>query len=218
MAQVQRAKEKIFANTREMLAMAEAGLADATGKDPRRRRSGLMNLFTYGRSVTFAIQTMKHTDHDFEDWWKPYQGRMQSDPLMKYFNTARTDVLHEGQLSAHTSTVMGARGSVDLGSLMRELNRYAPPNTVATFFGEGSTGGNGWEVRMPDGSTQKVYFDLPATVDVKSELQLPNPPTEHDSQAITDTSIANLGALYLNTLKRIVSEFEARFGAESSQS
>ena len=71
---------------------------------------------------------------------------------------------------------------------------------------------------MPDGSTQKVYFDLPATVDLKSELQLPNPPTEHDSQPITDTSMTNLGSLYLNTLKRIVSEFEARFGAESGQS
>src|SRR5712691_11039910 len=117
-----RTKEQIFTNTREMLAMAKAGLADATGMDPRRRRAGLMNLFTYGRSVTFVIQTMKNTDPGFEDWWKPYQATMQSDPLMKYFNTARTDVLHEGQLSAHTSTIIGAHGPVNMGSLIQELN------------------------------------------------------------------------------------------------
>ena len=87
-----------------------------------------------------------------------------------------------------------------------------------TFFGEGRTGGNGWDVRMPDGSIQKVYFDLPATFDIKSELLLPNPPTEHDGQPITDTSIANLGSLYLDTLKRTVDEFETRFGAKSSPS
>lgn len=213
MTQNLRTKEQIFTNTREMLAMAEAGFADAVGRDPRRRRAGLMNLFTYGRSVTFAIQTMKHTDHEFEGWWKPYQVRMQSDPLMKYFNTARTDVLHEGQLPVSTSTVIGGGAPIDLGALVRELSRHAPPNTVGTFFGEGSTGGNGWEVRMPDGSTQKVYFDLPDTVDVKSQLKLPNPPTEHDSHPVTDTSVANLGGLYLNTLKRIVGEFEARFSA-----
>ncbi len=208
-----RTKEQIFANTREMLSMAETGVMDATGRDPRRRRAGLMNLFTYGRSVTLAIQTMKHVDPEFENWWKPYQAAMASDSLMKYFNSARTNVIHEGQLSAHTVTVIGAHGPVDIGSLIQELNKHAPPNTIRTFFGENRTGGDGWEVQMPDGSVQKVYFDLPATFDVKSELQLPDPPTEHDGQLIADTSITNLGALYLSTLRRIVGEFETRFGA-----
>jgi hypothetical protein len=206
-----RQKQQIFANTREMLAMADAGLVDAIGDDPRKRRPGLMNLFTYGRSVTMTIQTMKHVDPSFEGWWKPYQDMMAADPLMKYFNTARTEVLREGQLTAAASTVIGARGPVNLGGLVRELSRHAPPNTVGTFFGEGRTGGNGWEVRMPDGSTEKVYFSLPGNVDVKSELCLPNPPTLHDGQLITDTSIANLGNQYLGTLHRIVDDFEARF-------
>jgi hypothetical protein len=211
-----RPKEQIFANTREMLAMAEAGLADATGRDPRRRRAGLMNLFTYGRSVTFAIQTMRHADPDFEEWWKPYQARMQADPLMKYFNTVRTDVLHEGQLSVHAAMTIGVDGPIDIGALMQEIDRYAPPNTVGTFLGENSTGGNGWNVRMPDGSIQKVYFDLPDNPHVKSEYLLPNPPSEHDGQAIIDTSIANLGQLYITTLKRIINEFEVRFRSKSS--
>jgi hypothetical protein len=50
-----------------MLAMAETSLADATSDDPIRRRPGLMNLFTYGRSVTMAIQTIGSADPGFED-------------------------------------------------------------------------------------------------------------------------------------------------------
>jgi hypothetical protein len=64
---------------------------------------------------------------------------------------------------------------------------------------------------MPDRSTQKVYFSLPETFDVRSELHLTDPPTEHDGQPVTDTSVANIGTLYVNTLKRIVTEFETRF-------
>jgi hypothetical protein len=191
--------------------MAEAGLADAVSRNPQRRRAGLMNLFTYGRSVTLAIQTMKHANPGFAEWWEPYQRAMKGDPLMAYFNEARTDVIHEGQLSVRTSTVIGASGPVDLAALVRPLNQHAPPNTVGTFFGDSGTGGDGWVVRMPDGSTEKIYFSLPDTVDIKSDLRLPDPPTEHNGQAITDTSIANLGTLYLDTLKRIVEDFEARF-------
>jgi hypothetical protein len=211
MSKTPRQKQQIFANTREMLSMAEAGLAGAISRDPRRRRPGLMNLFTYGRSVTMAIQTMKHTDPAFTEWWAPYQANMSKDPLMKYFNTERTNVLHEGQLTATASTVIGGQGPMNIGALIRELSKHAPPNTVGTFFGEGRTGGNGWQVRMPDGSIENVYFDLPDSIDVKSELQLPNPPTEHNGQPITDTSIANLGTLYIQTLRQIVDDFEARF-------
>ncbi len=190
--------------------MAVAGLGDAIGPDPERRRPGLMNLFTYGRSVTMAIQTMKHADPAFEAWWKPYQDLMQRDPLMRYFNKTRTDILHEGELATANYTIVGAEGSVDIAALARELSKHAPPNTVATFFGD-QLGGNGWQVRMPDGSTEKVYFELPADVDVESGLRLDNPPQEHKSEPITDTSIANLGGLYIAMLTEIVDAFIARF-------
>ena len=94
-----RDRERIFQNTKEMLDMARSGLADAVGPDPRRRRPGLMNLFTYGRSVTMTIQTMKNTDPAFEAWWTPYQVSMAADPLMRFFNTTRTNILHEGELA-----------------------------------------------------------------------------------------------------------------------
>ncbi len=70
-----------------------------------------MNLFTYGRSVTFTMQTMKSVDPSFADWWEPYQERFRNDPLMRFFNQARTDVLKEGELGASSYAVIGAEGS-----------------------------------------------------------------------------------------------------------
>lgn len=204
-----RDKERIFANTSEMLDYARAGLADATAPDPRRRRSGLMNLFTYGRSVTLVIQTMKNTDPAFEEWWRPYQKWMAGDPLMHYFNERRTDILHEGELRTGSYTHIGAQGPVDIGALIQELSRHGPPNTEGIFLGD-QLGGNGWQVRMPDGTVERVYFDLP-DADVTSGLTLHDPPNEHDGQPITDTSIQNLGQLYIDALTRIVDEFVARF-------
>jgi hypothetical protein len=201
-----RDKARIVANTREMLAMAEHGYAEAIGADPRRRRPGLMNLFTYGRSVTLAMQTMKHTDPDFDAWY----AQAAQDPLMNYFNKIRTDVTHEGELATSNYTVIGEHGEVNMGDLMRTMMRDAPPNTAGVFLGD-NLGGNGWMVEMPDGTTEKVYFDLPEGADARSELLLVDPPTQHDGQPIGDTSIANIGVLYLGTLREIVSEFETRF-------
>ncbi|MEJ7783294.1 MAG: hypothetical protein WKF96_00735 [Solirubrobacteraceae bacterium] len=208
-----RDKQRILANTREMLSMAHAGLADAKSPGPRRRRPGLMNLFTYGRSVTMAMQTMKHTDPAFEAWWQPYQAMMKSDPLMQYFNKTRTEIMHEGELTTVNYTVIGAEGPVNMGEVFAELSKHAPPNTVATFLGD-QLGGNGWEVRMPDGSTEHVYFQLPGDVDIESGLQLHHPPDQHDGKPITDNSIATIGGLYVATLDRIVDEFVTRFSED----
>ena len=191
--------------------MAEAGRADAVSENPAKRRPGLMNLFTYGRTVTLTIQTMRSIDPEFDVWWKPYQDKMASDKLMRYFNTTRTEIIHEGILNTSTSMVIGGSGPVNMGALFHELTKHAPPNTVRVFLGEGSTGGNGWEVRMPDGSTTKLYFSLPDSFDIKSELRLPEPPTHHDGKLITDTSAANLATLYIDSLRQIVRDFETRY-------
>jgi hypothetical protein len=204
-------KSEVFANVREMLAMAEAGFKDATSSDPTRRRPGLMNLITYGRSVTFAIQTIKNLVTGFDEWWNPYQQRMRDDPLMKYFNETRNTISKEGSLKTSTTTVIGASGPVNLGALMAQLQRDAPPNTVSTFLGEGSTGGNGWNVKMPDGSIDKVYFALPEGIDIKSDLHMPDPPKSHDNKPITDTSAPNLARLYIESLREIVNEFEEKW-------
>jgi hypothetical protein len=142
--------------------MARAGLTDATGADPRKRRPGLMNLFTYGRSVTLTMQTMKGVDPAFDAWWKPYQEQMAADPLMSYFNTTRTDIIHAGELRTSNYTRIGSEGAppVDIGKLMAEINAHAPPNAVRTFFGD-QLGGNGWLVQMPDGTQRRSTSTSP---------------------------------------------------------
>jgi hypothetical protein len=203
-------RHQIIANAREMLKMAREGLADATGADPKKRRAGLMNMLTYGRSVTFAMQKMKSVDPSFDAWWKPYQERMADDPLMKDFNRRRVDVVHAGDLYTTNRMVFGSKGPLNMGAVLQELRQHAPPNTIATFFGD-EHGGTGWEVQLPDGTTEKVYFQLPDEVDIVHEYRLPDPPIEHDGQPIEDTSLANLGRLYLGMLATIVDAFAARF-------
>jgi hypothetical protein len=163
--------------------------------------------------VTNAIQTLRHLDPAFDDWWKPYQDKMASDPLMKCFNATRTNVILEGELHTTNYTVVGSEGPVDVAKLAHELGQHAPPGTVATFFGD-ELGGDGWDVLMPDGTTQAVYFQLSEGTDLKSGLRLANPPTEHYGQPITDTSTANLGNLYMATVSGIVDDFIARFSEE----
>lgn len=202
-----RDKAQIIANTQEMLGWARSGLADATGSDPRRRRAGWANLVNHGRHLTNAMQTMKSADPGFAAWWKPYQGMMSTDPLMKFFNKARVGTVHTGELKTSPVTYIG---SLDSGELMRKLGDSAPPNSVGLFLGD-ELGGNGWRVQMPDGSIESVYFDLPESIDVTSWLTVSDAPDQHEGKPITDKSLANLGGLYLATLERMVSEFSARF-------
>jgi len=64
---------------------------------------------------------------------------------------------------------------------------------------------------MPDGSKSRIYFSLPDDVDIQTTLHLPNPPTVHFGIPIIDTSVANLGHLYLETLRDLVSQFEKKW-------
>lgn len=186
--------------------MARDGLAAATSPDPRQRRSGLMNLFTYGRSTTFAMKPMKSIDPKFNAWWKPYEDWLGSDPLMGYFNDRRVDVTHAGELQTSNYTRVGYLDD----AILRELNQHAPPNTVGTFFGD-QLGGNGWMVRLPDGTEEKVYFQIPDHIDVESGMTLHDPPTEHDGKPLTDRSIAGIGTVYISALTTLVDEFVVRF-------
>jgi hypothetical protein len=169
-----------------------------------------MNLATYGQAVIATIKTVKRLDAAFSSWWEPRQQDIDTDPLMAYFRDIRDGIAHEGPPATTSRAVIGANGPVNMGALMRELNRNAPPGNPNVFLGD-SLGGSGWIVTLPTGETGKVYFALPENVDVQVTFEVPNPPTQHDGQTITDTSVANLGFLYLGTLRRLVDEFGIKF-------
>jgi len=72
-----------------------------------------MNMLSWGRSVTLTVQTMKSFDREeFPEWWKPYQDYMAANPLMKYCNGARVDVVHKGSLPSTNVTSIGEHGPV----------------------------------------------------------------------------------------------------------
>jgi len=200
-------RQQVVARTTEMLEMAKAGLTDALSPDPNRTRPGAMNMLTYGRSVTFTMQTIKSLDPAFEEWWKPYQDAMQADPLMSYCNDARVAITHRGHLPSTNATRIGVDGPVNIGELRRRLMVDAPPGTTGIFLGD-SVGGNGWIVE----GAGHVYFDLPDDLDVQSGLEFESPPVEHDGKPITDASIGSIGQLYINKLSQIVDDFKARYG------
>ncbi|MEO6370829.1 MAG: hypothetical protein ABIQ73_02735 [Acidimicrobiales bacterium] len=187
--------------------MARNGLAGATAQDPTRHRPGLTNLRTYGRHVTLTLQSMANTDATFAPWWAPYEAKFSRDPLMKYFNDASNATPNDGTATAKS------RPSPDT-KMIAILNMQAPPNTVGTFFGE-QRSSNGWEVQMPDGSIERIYFHLPEPLGLPSLLNLENLPTSHDGVPITDTSIANIGGIYITTLVGVVEAFAQRFAQET---
>jgi hypothetical protein len=200
-------RQQVVARTTEMLEMAKTGLRDVLSPDPSRTRAGAMNMLTYGRSVTFTMQTIKGLDPDFEDWWRPYQEAMAADPLMAYCNDARVAVVHKGHLTSSNVTRIGMNAPVNLGELQRRLMANAPPGTTGMFLGD-HLGGNGWIVE----GVGHVYFELPDDLDVQSGLEFENPPVEHDGQPITDASIGHIGQLYIDKLSQVVDGFKARYG------
>lgn len=60
----------VLADADETLQTAEWGLADLTGPDPRRRRSGLRNVVTFGRAFTNVLQNLRSLvgREAFDEW------------------------------------------------------------------------------------------------------------------------------------------------------
>jgi hypothetical protein len=58
--------------------------------------AGLRQAVTFGRTVTFLAQKLRHIKSEFEEWYSPLQSEMANDPLLRYFNTLRTTLLKEG--------------------------------------------------------------------------------------------------------------------------
>jgi hypothetical protein len=191
-----------------MLATARQGLDDLLGDDPTRRMLGIRNVAVFGRSVTFVLQTLRSVDADaFERWYAPKQAEMKADALLGYFVTLRNEILKEGGPSAISAVYVEHLNTHDLMPLMEN----PPPGARAFFIGD-ALGGSGWEIELPDGSLGRYYVQLPGAVKMEASLHFPDPPAEHLGKSLADTSLQNLGRLYVAYLSSLVSEAEAEFG------
>jgi hypothetical protein len=74
-------------------------------------------------------------------------------------------------------------------------------------------GGSGWEVELPDGSTEKYYVKLPDHLRLEINLNLDKPIRRHMGKRPDDQTAAGLSRLYIDYLRDLVAEAEERFGS-----
>jgi len=201
-----RTTSTVMTDAKATLETARHGLSDLLGTRPERRLSGLRNLVVFGRAVTNVLQHLRGRAPSFDEWYESRVQEMQSDPLLKYFYKLRSIILKEGVLSISTSIYIE---HLDTGNLFNRLP--LPPPGASNFFIGDRVGGSGWEIRLPDGSTEKYYVELPADIGMVSKLHFPDAPSKHLDTAIEDTSIENLTRLYISYLDQLVAEAAERF-------
>jgi len=126
---------------------------------------------------------------------------MRRDPLLRWFNELRNDMLKA--VSPPTTMSMHIR-HLD-SSQLQPLFDNPPPGARSFFIGD-SVGGSGWEVERPDGETEKYYVQLPPEVEanITTALHLPEPPTEHLGRHLDDTSICYLVRLYVDYVEQLL--------------
>ena len=158
----------------------------------------------FGRAVTNVLQTLRGVDADkFDLWYQPFKQEMEKDPLMRYFYKLRTEILKEGGPDTPEATgVAGER--FHPGVLMAN-----PPPGAFQWVLDGW--GAAWLVRLPDGTVERRLIDVPEGMIKRSELRMPNPPTQHLGQPIGDTTVQGLCKLYVHYLSQLVAAAEAQF-------
>jgi hypothetical protein len=185
--------------------IAEQGYMDFV-KDPKKRLAGLMNLTIWGVSVTSVLQTLRHIEPDFDQWYKKYSAEMLSDPLMRYFWILRSEILKEGKLNVSTFIHIKHLTSLDFDRIPK------PPSNVKVkeFFMGDNLGGSGYVIQQPDGSDEKYYVEIPSDIMTVS-LHFPDPPEMHLEKKLLEHSVESLSRLYLDYLQRMVKDAKARF-------
>jgi hypothetical protein len=197
---------EVLAKAREILAAARQGLDDLFSDDENRRIFGIHNVAVFGRSVTFVLQNLRSATESFDAWYEPIKEAMQADPLLRYFVELRNEILKEGGPVAHAGTFVEYFNIEDLRPVMAQ----APPGAGSfSIADDGRTGW--WEIKLPDGSIEKYYVPLPSTIKMRSTLHFPDPPQEHLGEPLVDTSLQNLGRLYVDYLTSLVEDAKAQF-------
>lgn len=99
--------------------------------------------------------------------------------------------------------------------LPQDVQRYgpAPPGATNFFIGD-NTGGSGWVVKLPDGTVEKYYAEMPGDIG-KVEVHFPEAPTSHLGDEVPDTTIDTLAGLYYNYIQQLVADARNRFIGEA---
>lgn len=182
-----------------LLETARFGLEDMRQR-PGRAKAGLRNAVVFGRMVTFALQNLRGTCPDFEEWYESKRAEMKADALMRYFHDLRTTI----EKRATTPTGIGANIKSFGPETFARLPE-PPPGADGFFIGD-QNGGSGWIVRTETGE-ERYYVDLPADV-AEVHLYLDDAPTVEGSEG---RRAVDLLELYLAKIGELVDEARYRF-------
>jgi len=199
---------EVLTEARMTLETARLGLDDFLhGDTEARRTAGLRNVIVWGRSVTNVLQNLRSVigKQAFNSWYEPKQIEMQADQTFKYIYELRSQVLKEG---THGRTTGGAH----IGSLNTEdiAKVPKPPGAEGYFIGD-ALGGSGWTIRRPDGTLEKYYAALPASVDATMWANFASNTTEKGLKP-PDETIEAMFMKYLSYLSALVEEAAEVFG------
>ena len=196
----------ILRRTRATLRRVELALDNFPSAPDRERAVAAMhNVVVTGRAVTNVLQNLRSKTEGFDDWYRPWKEEMIRDPLLRYLYELRTQILKRGKEGATNVTHIRSFSTSDIPP--------APPNAVGFFIGD-QNGGNGWEVQLEDGSSEKFYIALPED-QARSWLAFEELPSEHLGDPITDHSLENICGLYVQYLSRLVEAAERDFAPDN---
>lgn len=188
--------------------IAKRGLEKFVKESGTRKMSGLLNAVTYGRSVTKILQKLRSAEEiDFDAWYQRYREEMEWDPLMKFFYSLRNELLKEGKDRTVTSSYIR-----DL-KFPEDLRKIEPPPTgteVEGFFIGDQTGGTGYEIKLPDGSKEKYYVELPEEIG-SVKLHFKNPPETHLGENVKGKSAERLCIMYIKYLEDAMKDAKQTF-------
>lgn len=193
---------EVITGARQALRTAELGYRDAVGDDPSRRISGITNAIVFGRSVTNVIYKLVSRVDNFETWYREQTAEMGADSGFHRLYKMRSEILKEGAVSTGIHVRIGY---ID-DSLIHRMRQDAPPGAGDLFVGD-ETGGSGFLMTLPDGTTEKYYMAMPERASITSTLTV----TTADGEQL---DVGPLLDRYLARMRKFIDDAERRFAIQ----
>jgi hypothetical protein len=109
----------------------------------------------------------------------------------------------------------GALGTINLSFSSDDLPPK-PPGTINTVVGDGSDGFSSYHrIQLPDGTEDRYYFQLPKGNEIILKTLFNDPPKTHLGKDISGFTAEDICELYVDYLRRIVSDARKQFAPSS---
>lgn len=146
------------------------------------------------RRITFVLQKLKPRVAGFDAWYAPIQTLLKADPLLKYFVDLRNEIEKEG-----LPGVMAEIYRTDTGEVIADVACWEDKHGLMT---SGAVRPN---VDLPTGE-----IEIPTAA---RNFRLPDPPTMHGGQELSDLRFATLARLALDFIEaHVVDPARVKFG------